>query len=195
MEEPKKLSGIKKFLELFKPGGLEELLLKLKSGKQGLEIKNQLGKINAYTMSEEYNPEIGGYENTTDVMFDVLDSLETEKAKTDSLLNLLQQDKNIETDSSKVVEDFVKNVMLKTKKTKAAVDAAKSLSARLKLGKGGADAILERLKESDIQRYNTSFGPKNFFGLIEGMEKGLLQPGNPAYERGLRVLKLYKDFF
>jgi hypothetical protein len=128
-------------------------------------------------------------------MFDVLDSLETEKAKTDSLLNLIQQDKNIETDSSKVVEDYVNNMMLKTKKTKAMVEAAKNLSARLKLGKGGADAILKRLKESDIQRYNTTFGPKNFFGLIEGMEKGLLQPGNPAYERGLRIYKLYKDFF
>jgi len=194
-DEPKKLSSIKELLKLFKPGGLEELLLKLKSRKQGFEIEGQLGKINAATLAEEYNPEIGGYENTTDVMFDVLDSLETEKAKTDSLLNLIQQDKNIETDSSKVVEDYVNNMMLKTKKTKAMVEAAKNLSARLKLGKGGADAILKRLKESDIQRYNTTFGPKNFFVLIEGMEKGLLQPGNPAYERGLRIYKLYKDFF
>ena len=102
-DEPKKLRSIKELLSLFKPGGLEKLLLRMKSKKQGFEIEGQLGKINAATMLEEYNPEIGGYENTTDTMFDVLDSLKTEKAETDSLLQILEQDvfegSNVETES------------------------------------------------------------------------------------------------
>ena len=198
-DEPKKLSSLKQILSLFKGGGLEELLLKLRGMKQDTEIGIENSKLNAMSLSPgKYNEETQSFDEYTDEdfgrVFDVLDSLGVERSKTDSLLNVLQE-KNIETDSSKVVEDYFNNIMLKTKKSKAAVKAAKNLSARLKLGEGGADAILKRLKETDIQRYNTSFGPKNFFGLIEGMQKGLLQPDNPAYERGLRVLKLYKDFF
>lgn len=190
MEEPKKLSGIKELLKLFKPGGLEELLLRLKSGKQGLEIKTQLGKINAATMAEEYNPEIGGYENTTDAMFDVLDSLETEKAKTDSLLNLLQQDKNIETDSSKVVEDVVMNMLGSTK-----AKTLMNVSSKLGLKEGGSKGLAKILKESDLDRLNTAFAKRDFFKILRGLEQGLIDPTSSAYKRALRYKKVYDNLF
>ena len=189
-DEPKKLSSIKELLKLFKPGGLEELLLKLKSGKQGLEIKTQLNKINAVTMAQEYNPEIGGYENTTDAMFDVLDSLETEKAKTDSLLNVLRQDRNIETDSSKIVEDVVLNMLGSTK-----AKTLMSISGKLGLKEGGSKALAKILKESDLDRLNTAFAKRDFFKILRGLEQGLIDPTSSAYQRALRYKKVYDNLF
>tara|TARA_R100001509_G_scaffold158148_1_gene122977 strand:- start:254 stop:859 length:606 start_codon:yes stop_codon:yes gene_type:complete len=199
-EEPKKLRSIKELLSLFKPGGLEKLLLKMKSKKQGFEIEGQLGKINAATMLEEYNPEIGGYENTTDTMFDVLDSLKTEKAETDSLLQILEQDvfegSNVETesdidlDSSDVVKDFVFGMLGGTK-----AKALMNVSAKLGLKKGASKGLENILKESDINRLNTAFGKKNFFNILRGLEKGLIDPTSNAYKRALRYKKVYDELF
>ena len=199
-DEPKKLRSIKELLSLFKPGGLEKLLLRMKSKKQGFEIEGQLGKINAATMLEEYNPEIGGYENTTDTMFDVLDSLKTEKAETDSLLQILEQDvfegSNVETesdidlDSSEVVQDFILG-MLGTTKLKAAMN----VSGKLGLGKGGSEAVRKFLKESDIDALNTVFGKRIFFNTLKGLQQGLIDPTNNKYGRALRFKKIYDKFF
>lgn len=190
MEETKKLKSLKEILSLFKPGGLEELLLKLKSRKQGFEIEGQLGKINAATMAEEYNPEIGGYENTTDVMFDVLDSLETEKAKTDSLINLLQQDKNIETDSSKITEDFVLGMLGSTK-----AKTLMNVSSKLGLKEGASKGLAKILKPSDLDRLNTAFGKRDFFKILNALEKGLIDPNNSLYEMAKRYKKVYDKFY
>ena len=113
-DEPKKLSSLKQILSLFKGGGLEELLLKLRGMKQDAEIGIENSKLNAMSLSPgKYNEETQSFDEYTDQdfgrVFDVLDSLGVERSKTDSLLNVLQE-KNVEVDSSKIVEDFAQGL-------------------------------------------------------------------------------------
>lgn len=202
-DEPKKLKSLKELLSLFKPGGLEKLLLRMKGMKQGVEYAGAQTKMNLMNLIGE-----GGLtdeaEGFTAEDFErqeaLLDSLGIEIDKTDSLLNVLGQDvfegSNVETesdidlDSSDVVEDFVFGMLGGTK-----AKALMNVSSKLGLKKGASKALENILKESDINRLNTAFGKKNFFNILRGLEKGLIDPTSNAYKRALRYKKVYDELF
>jgi hypothetical protein len=194
-DEPKRLKSLKEILSIFKPEGFDKLMLKLKKGKQLGEQKLATNDFNKMMLLESYFKNMDeGFVDYTDEDIEralsKMDSLNTEISKTDSLINLIDQDKNIETDSSKVVEDFFEGMVGSTK-----AKTLMNVSGKLGLGKGGTKGLAELLKQSDIDMLNTTFGKRNFFNTLRGLKEGLIDPNSNAYERALRYQKLYDKFF
>tara|TARA_R100000734_G_C3319012_1_gene114020 strand:- start:539 stop:1159 length:621 start_codon:yes stop_codon:yes gene_type:complete len=203
-EEPRKLKSIKEILSLFKTDGIEKLLLKLKGMKQGAEYTGAKTKMNLMNLIGEggFTDEAEGFtEEDFERQAALLDSLGTEKAKTDSLLNILGQDvfegSNVETESDFDVQEFMMDAISpggavgKVSKTVL----ANKVSGKLGLGKGGTQGIKDILTESDMDLLNTTFGRRSFFNIIRGFKEGLIDRNNNAYGRAQRFMKLYEKFF
>ena len=194
-DEPRRLKSLKEILSIFKPEGFDKLMLKLKKGKQLGEQKLATNDFNKMMLLESYFKNMDeGFVDYTDEDIEKalskMDSLNTEISKTDSLINLLDQEKNIETDSSKVVEDFFEGMAGSTK-----AKTLMNVSGKLGLGKGGSKGLAKILKESDLDRLNTAFAKRDFFKILRGLEQGLIDPTSSAYKRALRYKKVYDNLF
>ena len=192
-DEPEKLSRLKKLLALFKPGSADRLLLRLRGMKQGAEYAGAQAKMNLMNLIGE-----GGFtpdaEGLTAEEFEqqaaLLDSLGLEKAKTDSLLNVLKQEKNIETESSKITEDFLLGMLGSTK-----AKTLMNISSKLGLKEGASKGLAKILKQSDLDRLNTAFAKRDFFKILRGLENNLIDPTSSAYQRALRYKKVYDELY
>ena len=194
-DEPKKLKSLKEILSIFKPEGFDKLMLKLKKGKQLGEQKLATNDFNKMMLLESYFKNMDeGFVDYTDEDIEralsKMDSLNTEISKTDSLINLIDQDKNIETDSSKVVEDFFEGMVGSTK-----AKTLMSISGKLGLKEGGSKALAKILKKSDLDRLNTAFAKRDFFKILRGLENNLIDPTSSAYQRALRYKKVYDELY
>lgn len=192
-DEPKKLKSLKEILSLFKQGGLEELLLKLRGMKQTGQIIGAQTKLNLMNLVGEggLTPDAEGLTaEDFETQEALLDSLIMEKAKTDSLQNVLKQDKNIETDSSKITEEFLLGMLGSTK-----AKTLMNVSSKLGLKEGASKGLAKILKQSDLDRLNTAFGKKNFFNILRGLEKGLIDPNSSLYQMAKRYKKVYDELF
>ena len=199
-DEPEKLSGLKKLLALFKPGSADRLLLRLRGMKQGAEYAGAQAKMNLMNLVGE-----GGFteeaEGLTAEEFEqqaaLLDSLSTEKAKTDSLIQLLDVGSNVETDNDFDVQEFMMDAIspggAAARITKTAL--ANKISGKLGLGKGGTEAANNILEKSDMDLLNTVFGKRTFFNTVRGYIEGLIDRTYRAYSRSKRYTKLYDKFF
>jgi len=195
-DEPTRLTRLKKILSLFKPGGLEELRLILQKAKQKGEYSAQQGKINMMML----NP-ADDIENLPDIDFEkelsVLDSLNNEIIKTDSLLgNIRGEDRPTPEELSQDVLEMISGGGAVGRLTNVAKKKlAKDFSSKFKIT-GDKSLIEKYLKPNEIEDYvRNFFGKRDFFGLVRGMQSGKIKPGDKAFDKGTRVLKLFEEAF
>lgn len=192
-DEPKKLKSLKEILSIFKPEGFDKLMLKLKKGKQLGEQKLATNDFNKMMLLESYFKNMDeGFVDYTDEDIEralsKMDSLNTEIFKTDSLINLIDQDKNIETDSSKVVEDFAEGLLGGGVAgiTKKAIQ--KGLTQKI----GGKMSQWEKTFSPETLRLfnaDQSF----FWNSVRKFERGIDQ-SDPNYTLSKKAFEFFRDF-
>ena len=106
------------------------------------------------------------------------------------------EDQRIETDD--IMKNFVEGMVpcgAVGRITKVATrELAKKMSGRFGFGKEGSKKILANLTSTDIDEYARNFfGQRDFYALVKAMKEGRIKPGDKAYEKGQRVLKLYDE--
>jgi hypothetical protein len=217
-DEPEGLKGMKRVLEFFKPEGLQSLLLNLRKFKQKSELAGAQTKMNLMNLVGEggFTPDAEGFTaEDFEQQLTTLDSLGVEISKTDSLLNSIRDKGNVEVQPMSSMVPNIEDQRIETdditqmfaemmipggaagRLTKVATKKlAKQMSGKFGFGKEGSKKILANLKQTEIDEYARNFfGQRDFYNLVKAMKAGRIKPGDKAYEKGKRVLKLYDDIF
>ncbi len=192
-DEPRRLKSLKEILSIFKPEGFDRLMLKLKKGKQLGEQKLATNDLNRMMLLESYfkNMDEGFVDYTDEDMervFSKIDSLDTEISKTDSLINILEQEKNVEVDSSKIIETFTEG-----------------------LGGGGVAGLTKKAIQKGLTQkiggkmaqWKNKFSPETlrlfnadqtfFWNSVRKFERGI-DESDPNYILSKKAFEFYRDF-